>query len=47
MSNHDRDIGSQDYMVMELVKELKEDKFLVPTSTRIRLATSQHLKTLG
>jgi len=34
MTNHDRDIGSQDYEVMELVKELKEDKFLVPTFQR-------------
>jgi len=34
MSNHNRDIGSQDYKVMELVKELKEDKFLVPTFQR-------------
>ncbi|MBW6475122.1 MAG: DUF262 domain-containing protein [Anaerolineaceae bacterium] len=34
MTNHNRDIGSEDYKIMDLVKELKEDKFLIPTFQR-------------
>jgi len=34
MTNHNRDIGSEDFKITELVKELKEDKFLVPTFQR-------------
>lgn len=34
MSNLARDIGSEDLKIQELVKLLREDKFLIPTFQR-------------